>query len=428
MEFRVLGTLEVVDDGRALELRGQKQRALLALLLLDANRPVSRDRLIDALWEDGPTPTAAKALQVYISQLRKTLGHNRVVTAPGGYVLRADPEEIDRERCRRLVEEGKPREAVALWRGEPLAEFAQLRFAQPDIAELEELHLACVEARIEADLAEGRNVIGELEALVEKQPLREHLHELLLLALYRSGRQADALAAYQDARNALVERLGIEPGKPLRDLQQAILRQDPALDLAPAARARSTFVGREAELSQLVAGLDEAIVGRGRLFLLVGEPGIGKSRLAEELIQIARARRVDVLVGRCWEASGAPAYWPWVQSLRSLADGARPSSPRSSATSQPSRSRRARAFVFSMRRRDFSRRASGRCSSSSTTCTRPTSPRCCCSSSSRASLRMRGSSYSSLAATSTPFRGASSPRCSPRSHASRRRCGSCSVG
>jgi DNA-binding SARP family transcriptional activator/tetratricopeptide (TPR) repeat protein len=324
MEFRVLGTLEVVDDGRALELRGQKQRALLALLLLDANRPVSRDRLIDALWEDGPTPTAAKALQVYISQLRKTLGHNRVVTAPGGYVLRADPEEIDRERCRRLVEEGKPREAVALWRGEPLAEFAQLRFAQPDIAELEELHLACVEARIEADLAEGRNVIGELEALVEKQPLREHLHELLLLALYRSGRQADALAAYQDARNALVERLGIEPGKPLRDLQQAILRQDPALDLAPAARARSTFVGREAELSQLVAGLDEAIVGRGRLFLLVGEPGIGKSRLAEELIQIARARRVDVLVGRCWEASGAPAYWPWVQSLRSLADGAPP--------------------------------------------------------------------------------------------------------
>lgn len=318
MEFRVLGQLEVVDGGRALDLGGRKQRALLALLVLDANRPVSRDRLIDALWEDQPTPTAAKALQVYVSQLRKTLGRDRVVTAPGGYLLRAGPDEVDLARFQRLHGDGRPHDALALWRGDPLAEFAQSRFAQPDIARLEELYLACLESRIAGDLAEGRDVAAELEALVRSHPLRERLRELLILSLYRAGRQAYALAAYREARVALVEELGIEPGKSLRDLQQAILRQDPALDLAPAAPALSTFVGRGQELAQLVAGLDDATAGRGRLFLLVGEAGIGKSRLADELTQVARTRRVDVLIGRCWEAGGAPAYWPWVQSLREL--------------------------------------------------------------------------------------------------------------
>jgi len=314
----VLGPLEVVDGLRTLDLGGPKQRALLALLVLDANRPVSRDRLIDALWEDQPTPTAAKALQVYVSQLRKTLGRDRVVTAPGGYLLRVEPDEVDLARFQQLHGEGRPHEALALWRGEPLAEFARAQFAQADIARLEELYLACLESRLAADLAEGVDVAAELEALVRAHPLRERLRELLILTLYRAGRQADALAAYQDARAALVDQLGIEPGKALRDLQQSILRQDPALDLAPAAPVRSAFVGRAQELAQLVRGLDDAIAGRGRLFLLVGEAGIGKSRLADELIQAARARRVDVVVGRCWEAGGAPAYWPWVQSLREL--------------------------------------------------------------------------------------------------------------
>jgi hypothetical protein len=147
-----------------------------------------------------------------------------------------------------------------------------------------------------------------------------------MLALYRSGRQAEALEAYQSARRALTEELGIEPTFELRELQQAILRQDPALDVGPslAETSRGDFVGRDAELEQLVAGLGDAVAGRGRLMLLVGEPGIGKSRLAEELIQVARARRVEVLVGRCWEASVAPAYWPWVQSLRGLANDAPP--------------------------------------------------------------------------------------------------------
>jgi DNA-binding SARP family transcriptional activator/tetratricopeptide (TPR) repeat protein len=324
MEFRVLGPLEVIDDGRAIALGGQKQRALLALLLLEVNRPVSRERLVDALWEEEPTATAAKALQVYVSQLRKALGRDRIATQSDGYLLRAAPDELDLERFRRLCDGGKPQDALALWRGEPLAEFAQHRFAQADIARLEELYLNCLEARIEADIATGRSVVGELEGLVHAHPLRERLRELLLLALYRAGRQADALAAYQDARRVLVDELGIEPAKPLRDLHQAILRQDPALDPAPSEPSHGAFVGRDAELEQLVGSLADAIAGRGRLFLLVGEPGIGKSRLAEELISVARARRVEVLVGRCWEAGGAPAYWPWVQALRAHADGAPP--------------------------------------------------------------------------------------------------------
>jgi DNA-binding SARP family transcriptional activator/tetratricopeptide (TPR) repeat protein len=329
VDFRILGPLEVVEDGHALALGGQKQRALLALLVLEANRLVSRERLIDALWEEEPTPTATKALQGYVSQLRKTLGKDRVVTQPAGYMLRLGPDELDLARFEVLVADGRPHDALALWRGEPLAEFQHLRFAQADIARLGELYLRCVEARMEADLAAGRHaeVAGELEALVRSQPLRERLRELLLLALYRSGRQGDALAAYQDARSVLVEQLGVEPGRSLRELHQAILRQDLALDLAQpdeSGSVPSVFVGRARELEQLVAGLDQAVAGHGSLFLLVGEPGIGKSRLADEAVRVARARGMDVLVGRCWEVSGAPAYWPWVQSLRTYGNAVLP--------------------------------------------------------------------------------------------------------
>jgi DNA-binding SARP family transcriptional activator len=323
IEFRILGPLEVVVDGRLLDLGGLKQRSLLAVLLLDANRPVSRDRLIDALWDEAPPATADKALQVYVSQLRKLLGKDRVITQPPGYLVRVQPEEFDLPRFRRLRSEGRSREALALWRGAALAEFAQQRFAQSERAHLEELRLTCLEERLEADLAAGRHtdVVGELETLVREHPLRERLLELHLVALYRSGRQADALAAYQDARARFVDELGIEPRRSLRELHLAILRQEATLDRTPAERStvdasRSIFIGREDELQQLLAGLEDALVGRGRLFLLVGEPGIGKSRLADELIRHARERDVRVLVGRCWEASGAPAYWPWVQSLR----------------------------------------------------------------------------------------------------------------
>ena len=240
MEFRILGPLEVVTGGQALDLGGAKQRALLAVLLLHANRVVSTDRLIDALWEDDPPESAHKALQVYVSGVRKLLGKERVQTRPPGYVLRVHEGEFDLDRFRALQAEGMPAEALSLWRGPPLADFAYERFAQPAIARLEELVLTCVEERIEQDLRAGRHAacVGELEALVKEHPLRESLRAELMLALYRCGRQADALDAYQQARGALVGELGIEPGRALRELHQAILRQDPELDAAPAAEER----------------------------------------------------------------------------------------------------------------------------------------------------------------------------------------------
>jgi DNA-binding SARP family transcriptional activator len=320
MEFRVLGPLEVLSDGRALDLGGAKVRALLALLLLDANRVVARERLIDGLWDEEPPETAQKALQVYVSNLRKLLGSERVETTAPGYRLRVAADEFDLTRFRSLQEEGRLHEALALWRGAPLADLARRRFAQPEIARLEEVRAACLEERIDQDLARGAHaaLVGELEALVREHPLRERARGQLMLCLYRCGRQAEALEAYQAARRALVEELGIEPGRELRELHEAILRQEPELDLAPAQAAsdRGDFVGRDVELAALTRGLDDAFVGHGRLFVLVGEPGIGKSRLAEELAARASVRGARVLVGRCWEAGGAPAYWPWLQSLR----------------------------------------------------------------------------------------------------------------
>lgn len=201
-------------------------------------------------------------------------------------------------------------------------------------ARLEELRLACLEERLDQDLAAGRHgeLVGELEALVGEHPLRERLRGQLMLALYRSGRQAEALEAYQQARRALTEELGLEPGKELRALQQAILRQDAGLDRVPpadgqepwAVGSQGAFVGRERELAELQRALEEALAGHGRLVLLSGEPGIGKTRLAEELARAAGPRGVQVLWGRCWEEGGAPAYWPWVQALRPLVEEADP--------------------------------------------------------------------------------------------------------
>ena len=332
MDFRLLGPLEVVERNRPLALGGAKQRALLAILLLHANDVVSTERLIDLLWGESPPSTVAKSVQTYVSRLRKELGTDRLLTRTPGYVLRVDPSELDLARFERLVAQARGTdpessrqvlsEALALWRGPPLADLAYEPFAQPEIVRLEELRLAAVEQRIDAELAAGRHadVVGELERLVREHPLRERLHGQLMLCLYRAGRQAEALEAFRTARAVLVEELGIEPGRSLRQLHEAILAQDPRLDLPVEETVdrtpRGTFVGRERELAELVRGLDDAFAGRGSLFLLAGEPGVGKSRLAEELIARARARGARVLVGRCWEAGGAPAYWPWVQSLR----------------------------------------------------------------------------------------------------------------
>ncbi len=188
MDFRILGPLEVAADGEQLDLGGRKQRGLLAILLLRANEVVSTDRLIEALWEDDPPETAQKALQVYVSQLRKTLGRERIATREPGYVLRVDEGERDLDRFLKLVNQGQPKEALAIWRGPPLSDFAYSRFAQSEIARLQDLRLAALEGRIDQDLAVGRHdaLVGELEALVAEYPLRERLRGQLLLALYRS--------------------------------------------------------------------------------------------------------------------------------------------------------------------------------------------------------------------------------------------------
>jgi DNA-binding SARP family transcriptional activator len=243
LQFRLLGPLEVIENERSLELGGTKQRSLLAVLLLNANQVVSRDRLIDQLWGDEPTATAAKSLQVQVSRLRKKIGEGRLATRAPGYVLHVDSSELDLARFEQLLEEArranprkaaeKLREALSLWRGPALADLAYQPFAQAEVARLEELRLAALDQRIAADLAAGRHaeLVGELEALVVRHPLRERLRRQLMLALYRSSRQADALDAYRAARRELVENLGLEPSEELKQLEKAILRQDPALDL-----------------------------------------------------------------------------------------------------------------------------------------------------------------------------------------------------
>jgi YVTN family beta-propeller protein len=247
MEFRILGPLEGGERGRPLALGGAKQRALLAILLLHANEPVSTDRLIEGLWGESPPADAAKSLQIHVSRLRKALApaDGLVVTQPNGYLIKVTVDELDLQRFERLAAEGrralaagdagraagKLGEALALWRGAPLADLAFEPFAQVEIARLEELRLTAVEDRNEARLALGHHaeLVGELETLVRDHPLRERLRGQLMLALYRSGRQAEALAAYRDARRTLVDELGIEPGPELRALERAILAQDAAL-------------------------------------------------------------------------------------------------------------------------------------------------------------------------------------------------------
>jgi ABC-type transport system substrate-binding protein/DNA-binding SARP family transcriptional activator len=256
--YRLLGPLEVTVDGTAVDLGGLKQRALLAILLLHANQPVHRDVLVDRLWGEHPPAGAGHAVNVYIWRLRKTLQSASqtpgVVTQQGAYLLQATEEQVDVVLFERLADEGRRAlaaeaagrasavlgEALALWRGAPLADFRFEPFAQAEIARLEELRAGVAEDRIEADLALGRHahVISELEALVAANPLRERLHQQLMIALYRCGRQADALAAYQKARRTLAEELGIEPCQPLRQLERAILDQDPSLDPPPGTGSR----------------------------------------------------------------------------------------------------------------------------------------------------------------------------------------------
>jgi DNA-binding SARP family transcriptional activator len=247
LEFLVLGPFEILSGGSPLRLASRKQRTLLALLLLRANEVVSSDRLIDELWAGKPPESAANVLQVHVSQLRKQLEPGLLVTRAPGYVLQVDPSRIDRARFERLLDEGMAaraagdleralatlEDALELWRGPALVDFAYADFARSESARLDELRHLAIEERVEASLELGRHtaLIGELEALVAEHPLRERLSGQLMLALYRSGRQAEALEAYAAARRRLVDELGIEPGHALQRLEKAILNQDPALDV-----------------------------------------------------------------------------------------------------------------------------------------------------------------------------------------------------
>jgi predicted ATPase/DNA-binding SARP family transcriptional activator len=310
VHVRLLGELEATaDDGTALAIRGSKQRAVLAILALHRGEPVGADRLIDVLWGEDPPGNPANALQALIGNLRRTIGAAAITTSDAGYALAIEPEDLDVVRFERLVSDGRRhleagdlgsacdtlRAALGLCRDEPLVEFAYAEFAAGDRARLEELVLLAHEARAEAEVALGRHaeVVGELEALCRAHPLRERMWELLMLALYRAGRQADALRAYADARETLVDEFGLEPGPALRELESRVLNQDPSLDLAAVPntgtraarvgtagnlRARLTsFIGRDHELAHLVDAM-----ATSRFVTLIGPGGAGKTRLAVE--------------------------------------------------------------------------------------------------------------------------------------------------
>jgi DNA-binding SARP family transcriptional activator/class 3 adenylate cyclase len=363
LEFRMLGPLEVRRGGDVLPLPPGRPRALLALLLLRANTVVAADQLIDELWRGDPPRTAGHALQVHVANLRKLLdepGRDRggapvLATRRPGYVLEVAPEQCDARRFEQLtasggraLDEGRPDEAaalfadaLALWRGPVLADLADEPFITADATRLAELRLVTTERRVEAELALGHHaeVTGELEALVQQHPLRERLWAHLMVALYRSGRQADALAAYQRVRTVLAEELGLEPTPELRRLETAVLRQDPDLlrdggrtGADPRIAASDTtaplpprlgflpavgFFGRDAELQRLADRYAAAADGGGGVVVVAGDPGMGKTRLIEEAAGQAARHGARVLWGQCYEGDWTPPYAAFVEALGS---------------------------------------------------------------------------------------------------------------
>ena len=333
MEFRILGPLEIAEGDRQLHVSGTRERALLAILLIHAGEVVSADRLIEELWGSGLPGHPSNALQVVVSRVRKALevsaGPSRLVTRKPGYVLDVGPGELDAGRFGRLVEEARRagpadqpgglallEEALGLWRGPALAEFAVEGFAREEIARLEEERIRAVEMKAEAELALGRHarLVGELRALVAANPLRERLRGHLMLALYRSGRQGEALRVFQEGRSVLVDELGVDPGPELQELHQQILLQAASLMAAPEAGAApqgnlptpvTSFVGRHAELAEA-----RQLLRRSRLVTLTGPGGSGKTRLAVELARTS----LDSFPDGAWlvelEAVSDPAAVP----------------------------------------------------------------------------------------------------------------------
>jgi DNA-binding SARP family transcriptional activator len=350
MEFSVLGPLDVLDEGRAVDTGASKEWALLALLLLNADRVVPVDRLVDELWGPRVPGSAHKMVQIYVSQLRKLLPRGLIQTRAPGYRLALGEHVLDLRRFERLTAEGREalrsgraaeaaetlREALALWRGAALAEFSE-PFAEVERARLEEERLACVEDRIDADLARGRHheLVADVEALVRRQPLRERPRSQLMLALYRAGRHAEALDAYHSFRRLLDEELGIEPSEALKELERRILRQDaslaptaatvPAPDSAVVARpaplawAAERPLGRDRELARLEELLAEAREGQRRVVFVAGEAGIGKTTIVESFVGSAVGAELMVGHGQCVEHRGAgEPYLPVLDALGRL--------------------------------------------------------------------------------------------------------------
>ena len=343
MEVQLLGPVEATDDGRPVALGAAKQRALLAILALRANHVVPAETLVDGLWPPDPPASAAKMVQHFVSRLRKVLPADaQIVTRGRGYELRIAPERVDAVRFARLVEDGAAREALALWHGAPLADLADEPFAAAEIRRLEELRRAALEDAIAADLAAGRHAeaIGTLTAALAEHPVSERLHAQLMLALYRAGRQTDALAAYRQARELLVEQAGVEPGPELRRLHAAILRQDPGLDspsdaLPPSRETvpcpfkglaayevadAAWFFGRERLVAELAARLLESPV-----LALVGPSGSGKSSVLSAGLLAELARGVLPGSERWRHVLVRPGEHP-ERALRAAADTAGPPS------------------------------------------------------------------------------------------------------
>lgn len=291
MEFRILGSLQVVAGERQIPLGGAQQREVLAILLLHRGEVVSVDRVVDELWGERPPDTATKTVQVYVSRLRKGLGDGVLVTRGGGYALELNGASVDADQFRRLAVEGRealddgdPRRAretltaaLDLWRGPPLADFAYEPFAQNEVARLEELRLVALENRGEAELALGHHaaLVPELEALVRDHPTRERLREELMLALYRSGRQVEALETYRDARRTLDEELGLEPGSRLQQLERSILTHDPAIEAPPA--TGSMAVLRRRRRGGMLVALGGALLLAGALAAVTLRTGSGET-------------------------------------------------------------------------------------------------------------------------------------------------------
>lgn len=356
MTIRLLGTLEVADGGDPIDIGGPSPRVILAMLVAAEGKVVGVDSLIDAIWDDSPPASASGTLQTYVSRLRRALDRvgGSILREPAGYRLEIDRDAVDAHRFEALADQGRVAlddgdpttarssliEAEQLWRGPALLEVRDRPRVAGIARRLDERRLAAIEDRLAADLALGRHsaLVAELTQLVGEHPLREALWELLALARYRSGMQADALRAISEARATLVDALGVDPGAGLRNLEQAILCQDPALDPAPRptpatdvgqqrtdattnAPRRPPLIGRVHELARLTEALRDASEGASGIAVVQGEAGVGKTRLVEELAREAERCGGRVVWGRCLEGGAAPAYWPWLGVLRVLRAG-----------------------------------------------------------------------------------------------------------